>query len=135
MTAYVSIVVIALDVYGAAYVNGKSQMTTKLDCVQQVQNGERFDSAYRIASTEKKATLIYGVETMIVFSSEGGANAPALSGCTCGEADALTYLLREAFNTHTGERGVDPPAIQPPLTPAKGANQACAAPSLLWQPS
>lgn len=135
VTAYASIVVIALDVYGAAYVNGKSQMTTKLDCVQQVQNGDRFDRAYRIASTEKKATLIYGVETLIVFSSEGGANAPTLSGCTCAEADALTYLLRESFKIHTGEPGVDPPVTHPPITPTKGANQACATRSLLWQPS
>jgi hypothetical protein len=135
VTAYVSIVVIALDVYGAAYVNGKSQMTTKLDCVQQVQNGERFDPAYRIASTEKRATLIYGVNTLLVFSSDGGANAPSLSACTCGEADALTHLLREAFKIHKDEPGADPPVTRPQLTPAKGANQACAAPSLPWQPS
>lgn len=133
VTAYVSIVVIALDVYGAAYVNGKSQMTTKFECVQQVQNGERFDRAYRIASTDKKATLIYGVNTLLVFAGDGAPNSPTLSSCSCGEPDALTYLLREALKIHTNEPGADPPITRPHLMPAKGANQACARRSLLWR--
>jgi hypothetical protein len=125
VTAYLGIVAIALDVYGAAYVNGKSQMTTKLKCFQQVKDGQSYDTAYKIAGTDKKTTLIYGIDDIIVFPPAEAKNAPSLNECTCSEPDALTFLLQKSWELHKSEP-IAPPVVRPPLTPAKGDNQACA---------